>query len=125
MLNSLQIENIKNAEKVIFSTTSKENEPRSIWVIPSRVEKDRIILSNIQMNKSFENILQNPKCFINVLIPEQDDLQYKIDGVAKIYNQGELFLEIKKYEESENLPQELKVRAIIVVDIKNIEESNG
>lgn len=125
MLNSQQIENIKNAEKVIFSTASKENAPRSIWVITSRVEKDRIILSNIQMNKSFDNILQNPKCFINVLIPEQDDLQYKIDGVAKVYTQGELFSEIKTYEESENLPPELKVSAIIVVDIKNIEESNG
>ena len=124
MLTNQQIENIKQAEKVIF-TTCNNNQPRSIWVIPSRVESDKIILSNIQMNKSFENISQNPKCFINVLIPGQDDLQYKIDGTAEIYNSGSLFEEIKNYEESENLPEDLKVNAIIIVNINNVEESNG
>ena len=49
-----EIEEIKNNEWVIFST-SKNNIPRAIVVMPSRVESDRIILSNIQMNKSIEN----------------------------------------------------------------------
>ena len=53
------------------------------------------------MNKSFENISQNPKCFINVLIPEQDDLQYKIEGTAVVHNSGSLFEEIKNYLRSE------------------------
>lgn len=125
MLNFEQIENIKKAEKVIFSTSDKSLQPRSVWVIPSRIESDKIILSNIQMGKSFENVRQNPKCFINVLIPELDDLQYKIEGVALVFEEGELFEEIKNYEESENLPPELKVNAIIVINIKNVEESNG
>lgn len=56
MLNNKQIENIKLAEKVIFSTADKNNQPRSIWVIPSKIENDRIILSNIQMEKTFENL---------------------------------------------------------------------
>ena len=77
------------------------------------------------MNKSFENISQNPKCFINVLVPEQDDLQYKIEGTAVVHNSGSLFDEIKNYEKSENLPEDLKVNAIIIVNINNIEESNG
>ena len=125
MLNFEQIENIKKAEKVIFSTSDKSLQPRSVWVIPSRIESDKIILSNIQMGKSFENVRQNPKCFINVLIPELDDLQYKIEGAALVFEEGELFEEIKNYEESENLPPELKVNAIIVINIKNVEESNG
>lgn len=125
MLTTKQIENINAAEKIIFTTTNQDLQPRSIWVIPSRVEQDKIILSNIQMNKSFENIKQNPKCFINVLLPEQDDLQYKIEGDAKVFTSGELFKEIKNYEETENLPAELKVNAIIVVDINSIEQSNG
>lgn len=124
-MNKIQIDNIKNAEKIIFSTSNKSGQPRSIWVIPSKVEKNRIILSNIQMNKTFENVKQNPKCFINVLIEEQDDLQYKIEGVAEILNEGELFTEVKTYEETENLPPELKVNAIIIFHILNIEESNG
>ena len=77
------------------------------------------------MNKSCDNILHNPNCFINVLIPEQDDLQYKIEGTAEVYSTGSLFEEIKNYEESENLPEDLKVHAIIIVTINNIEESNG
>lgn len=39
MLNKIQIDNIKNAEKIIFSTSNKSGQPRSIWVIPSKVEK--------------------------------------------------------------------------------------
>ena len=66
------------------------------------------------MNKTYENIKLNPKCFINVLIPELNDLQYKIEGLAKIVNSGELFEEIKHYEETENLPPELKVNSIII-----------
>ncbi len=125
MLTNQQIQNIKSAEKVIFTTCDLVNQPRSIWVIPSRVEQNRIILSNIQMDKSFANITQNPKCFINVLLPEQDDLQYKITGLATVFDDGELFNEIKTFEETQNLPPELKVNAIIVVDIKSVEQSNG
>jgi len=125
MLNNRQIENIRLAEKVIFSTADKDNQPRSVWVIPSRIERDRIILSNIQMQKSFENVKQNPKCFINVFVPDNDDLQYKIEGFATINESGELFKEIKEYEETENLPPELKVNSIIIIDIKSFEETNG
>ena len=124
MLNLTQIENIKNAEKIIF-TTSNNNQPRSIWVVPSVVETDRIILSNIQMNKSFINIKNNPKCFINVLLPDLDDLQYKIEGVGNVLDSGELFEDIKKFEETENLPSELKVHSIIIIKITSFEESNG
>ena len=120
-----QIENIKSQENIIFTTVDKNGQPRSIYVIPSRIESDKIILSNIQMHKSFENIKENNKCFINVFMPNKNDLQYKIEGVAEIYETGSLFEEIKTYEETENLPPELKVNAIIVVKIKNIEESNG
>lgn len=125
MLNNKQIENIRLAEKVIFSTADKDNQPRSVWVIPSRIERDRIILSNIQMQKSFENVKQNPKCFINVFVPDNDDLQYKIEGFATINESGELFKEIKEYEEIENLPPELKVNSILIIDIKSFEETNG
>ena len=125
MLNELQIKNIQNAEKVIFTTSSSSNQPRSIWVVPSKIEKNRKVISNIQMGKSFENIKENPKCFINVLIPEHADLQYKIEGIAKIYYKGRLFEDIKKYEETENLPPELKVNAIIVIELTSFEQSNG
>lgn len=54
MKNNLSIEEIKDNEWVVFST-SKDNTPHSIIVMPSRVESDKIILSSIQMVKTIEN----------------------------------------------------------------------
>ena len=125
MLNEAQINNIKSVERVIFATADKLGQPRAVWVIPSRIEADKIILSNIQMNLSISNIMENNKCFINVFMPEQDDLQYKIEGKAKVFQEGDLFEEIKTFEERENLPPELKVNSIIEVTITSFEESNG
>ena len=93
--------------------------------MPSRVESDRIILSNIQMNKSIENVNGNSNCFINTYIKDQNDKQIKISCDAEVYNDGELYNEIKEFEETNNLPDDLKVHSIIVANIKNIEVSEG
>lgn len=120
-----EIEDIKNNEWVIFTTANNINEPHSIIVIPSKIEKDRIILSNIQMKQSIENIKENHKCFINVYIKEQNDKQIKITGIGKVQESGELFNNIKEYEETNNLPEELKVNSIIIIEIEHIEISEG
>lgn len=120
-----EIEDIKNNEWVIFATANDNNEPHSIIVIPSRIEKNQIILSNIQMKQSIENIKTNPKCFINVYIKEQNDRQIKITGVGKVEESGELFNNIKEYEETNNLPEELKVNSIIIIEIEHIEITEG
>ncbi len=127
MLTKIQIENIEKAKNVIIASADSDNKPRAIIVQPSRVESDRIIICNIQMGKSFENLKVNKKCFINVYIPEEEDLQYKIEGLAEIWSSGELFEEIKNYEEHENglLEYGLIVKDIIVIKILNVEESNG
>ena len=99
-LSNEQIDLIKNNEWIIFSTADLNNNPRAIVVIPSRIEKDRIILSNIQMNKSIENIKNNNKCFINVYSKDSSDMQIKISGIANVYEDGILYTEIKKYDET-------------------------
>ena len=125
MLNNEQIENINLAGKIVFSTASKDGQPRSIYVIPSKITSESIVISNIQMNKTLQNVKENNRCFINVFITQRDDLQYKIEGIANVYDKGELFENIKCFEETNNLPQELKVHSIIVVSITKIEQSNG
>lgn len=120
-----EIEDIKNNEWVIFSTVNENSEPRAIVVIPSKIEKDKIILSNIQMKKSINNIKINSNCFINAYIKEQNDKQIKIIGTGKVLENGELFNSIKQYEETNNLPEDLKVNSIIVVEINDIEISEG
>lgn len=120
-----EIEDIEKNEGVIFSTSNNIGEPRAIIVIPSKIEKNRIILSNIQMKQSIENIKCNPKCFINIYIKEQNDKQIKIIGKAKVEEKGELFNGIKKYEETNNLPEDLKVNSIIIVEIEGVEVTEG
>ena len=120
-LSNEQIDLIKNNEWIIFSTADLNNNPRAIVVIPSRIEKDRIILSNIQMNKSIENIKNNNKCFINVYSKDSSDMQIKISGIANVYENGNLYTEIKEYEETNNLSEDLKVQSIIVIEFENIE----
>lgn len=124
ILSNNEIEEIKNNEWVILST-SNNNEPRAIVVMPSRVESDRMILSNIQMSKTIENLKKNPNCFINAYIKNNNDKQYKIECNCEIFEEGELFNEIKLYEEENNLPEELKVHSIIVAKYCNIEISEG
>ena len=77
------------------------------------------------MNKTIENIKANPNCFVNVYIKEKNDKQYKINCICEIFSNGDLFNEIKEYEETNNLPEELKVSQIIVANIKDIEISEG
>ena len=124
ILSKNEIEEIKNNEWVILST-STNNEPRAIVVMPSRVESDRMILSNIQMSKTIDDLKQNSNCFINIYIKDNNDKQYKIECNCEIFEDGELFNEIKLYEEENNLPEELKVHSIIVAKYCNIEISEG
>lgn len=65
-----EIEEIIDNQWITLST-AKDNLPRSIIVMPSRVESNRMILSNIQISKTIENIKENPKCFINIYISEK------------------------------------------------------
>lgn len=121
-------EQIKLVEKqgwVILSTSNKYGQPHCIIVQPSKIENDKIILSNIQMKTSISNLEQNNKCCINIFLQENDDMQIKIAGTSTIYNSGKLYEDIKEYEETNNLPPELKVNSIIVINIENIEISNG
>lgn len=119
-----EVEEIKNNKWVVLST-SNNNIPRSIVVMPSKVERDMMVLSNIQMSKTIENLKQNPNCFINVYVQNNNDKQYKIECKCEIFNNGELFNEIKSYEEENNLPDELKVHSIIIAKYYNIEISEG
>ena len=46
MLNDEQVKNIIQKQTVIFTTCSHLGQPRSIYVTPSRVGKNIIVLSN-------------------------------------------------------------------------------
>jgi len=124
-LNLEEVELIKNNEWVILSTANRENKPHCIIVMPSLVENNRIVISNIQMEETIRNIGENEKCFIDVYIKEENDKQIKINGIGKIYEEGKLYNNIKEYEEENNLPPELKVNLIIEIQITDVTITEG
>lgn len=124
-LNLEEVELIKNNEWVILSTANKENTPHCIIVMPSLVENNRIVISNIQMEETIRNVEENEKCFIDVYIKEKNDKQIKINGIGKILKKGELYNNIKEYEEENNLPPELKVNSIIEIQIIDVTITEG
>jgi uncharacterized pyridoxamine 5'-phosphate oxidase family protein len=113
-----QIDFIKNNERIIFATASKAGTPRASVVIPSHVEENRIIISDVQMGASKKNILENNQAFVSSY---KDDTQIKVSGTAEYKDSGKLFGDIKQFEES----RDVDIKGIIVIDIKEIEQTEG
>ena len=123
MLTDEQIKRIIDNGEIILSTCNNKLIPHSIVVMPSKVEQNRMILCDIQMHTTINNLYENNNCFINIYLKEYNDMQIKINGTATLIKAGELFDEIKDYEETNNLPENFKVRTVIIIDYKNIEIS--
>lgn len=115
-LTSDQIDFINSNEWVIFATASETAIPRAAIVIPSRVTESQIILSNVQMGRSAQNVHENAQVFVSSY---QDDRQVKISGMAKYFSSGDIFDAIQKFEQS----RDIEIQGIIVIDIQNIEET--
>ncbi len=124
MLSSKQIKIIEESNIVALGSVDNNGQPRIIYVMPSKIENTRIVISNIQMNKTIENIKNNKNVFINYYASDRE-LQIKINGVASIENNTPEFFDIKNFEESNNLSSNLKVKSIIIVNIKSVEETIG
>ncbi|GHU01236.1 hypothetical protein FACS1894186_3570 [Alphaproteobacteria bacterium] len=102
--------------KNIILATSTNNTPRAIMVIPSTIEADRIVISNIQMETSCENIRNNPNVFL-VSYNKDNSKWMKISGVAEMFSNGDFFNEIVALE-STRCP--MPVKEIIVIKIQSV-----
>ena len=128
-LTEEQLKNIKNVRIVMLATASKEGVPHCTIVEPSRFYEDKIIIPIVQMEVSRKNIEENENVFIHVFKEDENDsewsVQYKMNCTAKIENSGELFDEIKHYEETEVLPEGFFVNGIIIATIVDCKEYIG
>lgn len=116
-LSKEQIEFINKNEWVIFATADGNGIPRAAVVIPSLVDLDRIIISDVQMGQSAKNIQENSKVFISSYDKKMNKC-LKITGVAEYITNGKLFNEIKEFENSRNV----KIKAIIPILIESIKK---
>ena len=128
-LNEKQLNEIKEVGTLMLATASREGKPHCTIVEPSRYYEDRIIIPIVQMEISKKNIMENNQIFIHVFKEDKTDpewsTQYKLECNAKIETSGELFEEIKKYEETEVLPEGFYVNGIIIAYIEDCKEYIG
>ena len=128
-LSEEQLENIKSVGTLMIATAGKDGKPHCTIVEPSRYYEDKIIIPIVQMEISKKNIEENENIFIHVFKEDENDpewsIQYKMNCIAKIETAGQLFEEIKHYEETEVLPEGLYVNGIIIASIIECKEYIG
>ena len=128
-LNEIQLNNIKEVGTLMLATASKDGKPHCTIVEPSRYYEDRIVIPIVQMEISKKNIIENNQIFIHVFKEDKNDpewsIQYKLECNAKIETSGKLFEEVKKYEETEILPEGFYVNGIIIAYIDSCKEYVG
>lgn len=129
ILTNQQVEILKKIDVCMLATASAKGVPHCTMVEPSRFENGRIIIPVIQMVVSKQNVAENPNIFLHFYEVNPSDplnsTQYKISAVATLETQGKLFEEIKNYEETERLPEGLKVSGIIVANLLEINKFVG
>ncbi len=116
-LTDEQIRFINENEVITFATSSLDGTPRNVYVCPSMISYDKIIISDVKMVKSCQNIKNNPKVFITSINKDYSKW-LKISGIAKYEVDGEMFDNIYDLEMSRGY----KPKAVIVVENIEIEE---
>ena len=128
-LTEQQLNTIKSVGTLMLATSSKTGVPHCTIVEPSKYYEDKIIIPIVQMEISKKNILENENVFIHVFKEDKNDpewsTQYKMNCKATIETSGSLFEEIKKYEETEVLPEGFFVSGIIIAKILDCKEYVG
>lgn len=113
----------------ILITSSKDGYPRGSIVEPSFFYETEIVIPVVQLNVSYKNIRDNKNIFLHFVKENKEDYgystQFKIRAVAEVENDGELFEKAKHFEESERLPEDMKVRAIIRAKVTSVEVVEG
>ncbi len=129
MLTNEQVKILREIGTCMIATASKDAVPHCTIVEPSRIENDRIIIPVVQMVTSRANIEENPNIYLHFYKIDEEDAekntQYKISALATIESTGELFEEIKHYEETEVLPEGFYVNAIVIANIVKCDEFVG
>ncbi len=128
-LNETQLNNIKSVGTLMLATASKDGKPHCTIVEPSRFYEDRIIIPIVQMEISKQNMLENKNIIIHVFKEDKEDpersIQYKLNCTAEIETSGDLFEEVKHYEETEVLPEGFYVNGIVIATIVDCKEYIG
>ena len=116
-LSEKQLDLLKRRNLIVLATSDLKGNPRAIIVELNKVEDNKIIITDNQMEKTKDNILENNN--ISILAFEEDyHYGIKISGSAEYYTKGEYFDYVKNLETNKGY----NPKGTIVIDIKEIIE---
>jgi uncharacterized pyridoxamine 5'-phosphate oxidase family protein len=102
--------NFKEGKQLVLATASLVGNPNANVVISLGFIEDKLLVADCMMETTIKNLKANPKVSIVSGV-------YKINGVAKIYDSGEIF-DICTKRSAKVSPD--RVKNAILVDIKDI-----
>lgn len=116
-LSKKQSDFLKRGKLAILATSNSEGEPRAIVVEINRAEREEIIITDNEMGRTKENILENKKVFI---LAFKKDYAYglKISGKAEYRTKGECFDFVKNLKAN----KDYSPKGAVVISIKDIKE---
>jgi len=116
-MNKNQISFLQKNPIIVFTTTNKKWQPRSIFVEFSKINKDEIIITDNFMKISKKNLMENLNVFVLAYKPDYS-CGLKIDGIAKYYDKWKILNDLKKLDQN----KWMHPKWAIVVKIKKILE---
>ena len=116
-LTKEQIKLLTDNNVIVLATSDLENNPRAIFVEINKVEPDKIIITDNQMDRTKNNLLENRKVFI---VAFKKDYSYglKISGEAEYHTEGNYLDFVKNLETN----KKFSPKGAIVINIKEIRE---
>lgn len=101
-----------------FATITLAGNPNIIGIAYVKVvEKDKLLISDIYMHQTIEDIKNNPH--VALVVWNKNLKGYKFIGTAQYFNRGKYFQKVKSLPENKNLP----VKGAIVVKIEKVIKS--
>ncbi|MBU7005839.1 pyridoxamine 5'-phosphate oxidase family protein [Phosphitispora fastidiosa] len=109
---------IEKSKGWAFATADVNGNPNVVSIAFGKVlSESQVMLIDVFMDKSLENITENPKVAVSVW--DMDTLQgYQLKGNARVETNGELFDEGVKMVKS-IMPQ-LRAKGVVLIDIEKI-----
>ena len=109
---------IEKSKGWAFATTDQTGNPNVVSIAFGKVlSESQIMLIDVFMDKSLENISENPRVALSVW--DMEALQgYQLKGTAKVETNGEAFNEAARMVKS-MMPQ-LKAKGVVIIDVDKI-----
>ena len=99
---------------ITLSTVDKSNAPHTIYVLYVKViDKNKILITDNYMQKTKENILENKKVSLSVLVGK---VAFELTGAAEYFYKGNYFDQVKNMPKNKEEPS----KGVIVVSVEKV-----